>query len=173
MNSKGTYKLLLLLACSLCFSICHAQNYSFQGVLTPTVTVQTVMNIEVISNASNTVNFSSTANYSNGISIADFATVKIKSNALWAFGASTTTPFFSASGAFSSPNMPSHVLAMSLSTLTQNQPLTTTSKTLTTGGRGNISTPGNTFNLNLYASPGYDYGPGIYSITINYTLTAQ
>jgi hypothetical protein len=167
-----TYKIVLFLVCSLCFGICHAQ-YSFKGVLNPVVTVQTVLNIELTNNVSSTVNFTSTSQFSDGVSIPNFATVQIKSNMPWAFGVSTATPYFSASGSYSTPNMPSQVLGMRLSTQTQYQQLTTTSKTLTTGNRGNSSVAGNTFNLSLFADPKYEYGPGIYSITINYILTAQ
>lgn len=172
MISKDIYKILFLILSSLCYSVCYAQNYSFQGVVYPTVTVRKVLNFTITSNASSAINFTSSSDFSDGISIPNFATVKIKSNVAWAFGVSTTTPFFSASGPYASTDMPSQVLAMRLSTQTQHQPLTTTSKILTTGTRGDDQAAGNFFNLSLHADPKYDYGPGIYSVTINYTLTA-
>jgi hypothetical protein len=51
--------------------------------------------------------------------------------------------------------------------------LSTTNQTLTTGTRGTAAVTGNTFSLNLTATPGFSYGPGSYTIIINYTLTAQ
>ena len=51
--------------------------------------------------------------------------------------------------------------------------LTTTDQVLATGNRGNTSSAGNSFNMDLKANPGYNYGPGIYTLSIVYTLTAQ
>lgn len=167
-----TYKIILFLLCSLCFSVCHAQ-YSFKGTLNPVVTVQSVLNFDITNAVSSTVNFTSTSQFSDGIFIPKFASVQIKSNMPWAFSVATATPLFIPSGPYSSPNMPSQVLGLRLSTQSQYQQLTTTSKTLTTGSRGNGSVTGNTFDLSLSADPKYEYGPGIYTITINYTLTAQ
>jgi hypothetical protein len=172
MTVNRTYKIVLFLICSLCSGLCYAQ-YSFQGVLTPVVTVQTVLNIDLTNNVASTVNFTSTSQFSDGISIPNFATVQIKSNVTWAFNVSTTTPYFSASGSYATPNMPAQVLSMRSGNQAQYQQLTATSKTLTQGNRGSASVPGNTFDISLLADPKYEYGPGIYSITINYTLTAQ
>jgi hypothetical protein len=44
---------------------------------------------------------------------------------------------------------------------------------LKSGAIGNTSVSGNTFNMNLKATPGFTTGPGSYSITLVYTLTAQ
>jgi hypothetical protein len=167
-----TYKVVLFLVCGLCFGICHAQ-YSFKGTITPLVTVQTVLSLELTHNVSGTMDFNSTPQYSDGISIPNFITVKIKSNKTWAFGVATTTANFNASGLYSSPNMPSQVLSMRQSSQTQDHSLSTTTKIIATGGAGNAAKSGNTFDVNMKANPKYDYGPGIYTITINYTLTAQ
>lgn len=172
MSSKEIYKILFLVISSLCYCFCFAQAYSFQGVVHPTVTVRKVINLTITSNASSAINFNSSSNFSDGISIPNFATVKIKSNVAWAFGVSTTTPFFSASGPYASTDMPAQVLGMRLGSQTQYQSLTTTSKILASGSRGDEQAAGNSFNLSLHADPKYDYGPGIYTITINYTLTA-
>jgi hypothetical protein len=169
MNRNRTYrKLIFFIAGWLWLGNCHAQN--IKDVF---VTVQTVLNFELVKNVSSTVNFNASPQFSEGISIPNFVTVKIKSNRTWAFGVSTTTANFSASGMYSSPNMPSQVLSMRQSSQTQNQPLSTTTKIIATGVAGNTAKPGNTFDISMKANPGYEYGPGIYTITINYTLTAQ
>ncbi|MDP3642945.1 MAG: hypothetical protein Q8S54_07100 [Bacteroidota bacterium] len=42
-----------------------------------------------------------------------------------------------------------------------------------TGVKGNIQKTGNTFNLKFRIIPGYEVDPGVYTIPIIYTLTAQ
>jgi hypothetical protein len=51
--------------------------------------------------------------------------------------------------------------------------LTTTPQLLASGNRGNTAKPGNSFTMDFQANPGYNYGPGIYTLTLLYTLTAQ
>lgn len=42
-----------------------------------------------------------------------------------------------------------------------------------TGVKGNINKTGNTFNLKFRITPGYEVDPGIYTIPIIYTISAQ
>jgi hypothetical protein len=44
---------------------------------------------------------------------------------------------------------------------------------LKSGAIGNNSVSGNTFNMNLKATPGFTTGPGTYTLSLVYTLTAQ
>ncbi len=69
--------------------------------------------------------------------------------------------------------MPASVLGVVKSGLSSYVQLSSTDQVLATGNRGNASTTGNSFNMDLKATPGYNYGPGIYSLAIVYTLTAQ
>jgi hypothetical protein len=145
--------------------------YSFNGNITSSVNIQNVMVLSVTSNAATVVTLNNTQ-YSNGYTMANFNTFNIKSNVPWRLSVASATPYFSASGTYASTNMPASVIGVAKS----GQPfvkLTTTPQLLASGNRGNSAKTGNSFNMDFQATPGYNYGPGIYTITLLYTLTAQ
>ena len=146
--------------------------YSFSGNVTATATVQTVMVLSITNNASTSMTLTNAA-YSNGYTINNFNTVAIKSTAAWNLSVAAATPYFSASGADASANMPASVIGLVKSGQSPTIQLSTTPQLLASGTRGNTSQSGNTFAMNFIATPGYTYGAGIYSLTIAYTLTAQ
>jgi len=111
--------------------------------------------------------------YSSGYTVNNFNTVAIKSTAAWSLSVASATPYFSASGVSASSNMPASVIGLVKSGQSPTIQLSTTPQLLASGNRGNASQSGNTFMMNLTATPGYNYGAGIYSLTIAYTLTAQ
>lgn len=169
---KKIVYLSLFIVASLPFKKSKAQ-YSFNGTVNTTVTIPTVMSVQLIQNSSSTVNFSSATQYSNGLALNNFYTAEVQSNIPWVFSVAASTPFFSASGAEASTNMPCSVLAVKLSTQANFTNLATTNVTLASGTNGSKTVAGNTFNLDIKANPGYNYGAGIYSLVVNYTLTAQ
>ena len=115
----------------------------------------------------------SNAQYSSGYTASNFNTISIKSNNNWALSVSSSTPFFSASGTYSSSNMPASVIGVAKSGQSSFVQLSSTAQQLASGNRGNTTASGNSFNMDFKANPGYNYGPGIYSLTIVYTLAAQ
>lgn len=166
MNRKYYYIAALLLICSV------ARSQSFNGTINPSATVATVMNLNVVQNISS-INFSTFDQFNNGITVSNYSTLQLKTNVNWTFSVSTNTQFFSASGASASPNMPASILQMAMSTSPTYYTLSTTPQQINAGTLGDLTAPGNVFNVNLKATPGYDYGPGTYSITITYTIAAQ
>jgi len=130
------------------------------------------MELTIINNASPAITFAS-AQYGTGYTITNFNSFTIKSNQLWKLGVSAATPNFSASGTYASTDMPASVIGVVKSGQSTYIQLSSTDQVLATGNRGNTSTSGNSFNMDLKATPGYNYGPGIYSLAIVYTLTAQ
>lgn len=167
MKNTGRYILLLL-----CFVSTKGMGQSFNGTINPVVSIQPVMAFSITNNASSTINFTH-AQYANGYTISNFNTFDIKSNLPWSISVSSATPVFSASGTYASNNMPASVIGVVKSGQSPFKQLASTDQVLATGNRGNTSTPGNSFNMDLMANPGYAYGPGIYSLTIVYTLSAQ
>ena len=168
MKKTGIYIIVLL-----CLgSIKGMGQYSFNGTINPTVSIQPVMAFTLTNNASPTLNFTNTQ-YSTGYTIPNFNSFAIKSNQPWKLSVSAATANFSASGTYASSNMPASVLGVVKSGQTPYVQLTTTDQTIATGNRGNSSTSGNSFNMDFKANPGYNYGPGIYTLSIVYTLTAQ
>ena len=145
---------------------------SFNGTISPAISIQSVMALSITNNASPALTFTNTQ-YSNGYTISNFNTFDIKSNQPWKLSVSAATASFSASGTNASSDMPASVIGVVKSGQSPYVQLTTTDQVLATGNRGNTSTAGNSFNMDFNANPGYNYGPGIYSLTIVYTLTAQ
>lgn len=145
---------------------------SFSASNNETVSVGSVFVFSKADNTSNNVNFTTVSQIADGILINNLSTFSVKSNVPWVFSTSSATPNFTGSGTYASSNMPASVLSLVVPGQTS-RTLSTSNQTLTTGTRGNTSIPGNTFSIDLTATPGFSYGPGSYSITINYTLTAQ
>jgi hypothetical protein len=157
----------------LCFvSIKGMGQFSFNGSINSAVSIQSVMALSITNNASPAITFTNTQ-YGNGYTISNFNTFDIKSNLPWKLSVSAATPNFSASGTYASSNMPASVVGVVKSGQSPFIQLSSTDQVLATGNRGNTSSLGNSFNMDFTANPGYNYGPGIYSLTIVYTLTAQ
>jgi hypothetical protein len=160
----------ILLLCLI--SIKGSGQFSFSGNINSSVSIQPVMALSITNNASSPLTFANTQ-YSNGYTISNFNTFDIKSNQPWKLSVSAATPNFSASGTHSSANMPASVIGVVKSGQSPFLQLSSTEQVLATGNRGNTSTLGNSFNMDLKADPGYNYGPGVYSLTIVYTLSPQ
>lgn len=148
-----------------------ANGQSFNGTINPTVNVQTVMNLTVVQNIAS-LTFSTLDQFSNGITVNNYSTIQIKSNSDWIFSVKTGTEYFAASGASSTSNMPASILQMAAGSNPTYFPLGLTAQQLAAGSQGDLTETGNLFNVHLKANPGFEYGPGTYSITITYTITA-
>lgn len=169
MRPLKLYILLLVAAGLLSVS---ARGQGFNGMIYPSVTVQPVLTFSLVSNKSGAVNFTSATHYSDGVLVRGFSSVQVKSNVPWMLSVAAATPYFNASGRDASPNMPAGVLAFAAENSDVIYPLSAAYQKIRTGNRGSALTPGNTFDLHLLVRPGYEYGAGIYSITINYLVTA-
>jgi len=154
------------------FSVRGMAQYSFNGTISSAISIQSVMEFTITNNASPAITFTG-AQYGSGYAISNFNSFNIKSNQLWKLGVSAATPNFSASGTYSSANMPASVIGVVKSEQSSYIQLSSTDQVLATGNRGNTSVSGNSFNMDLKATPGYNYGPGIYNLSIVYTLTVQ
>ncbi|MBN9380101.1 MAG: hypothetical protein J0H74_05020 [Chitinophagaceae bacterium] len=172
MRHSRTFILLIIL------SVCSAgegvrAQFSYNGTVTATAVIQSVMVLSVTNNSSTTVTFSSPAQYASAYKIANFNTIALKSNVNWSLSISAATSFFSNSGVYSSSNMPASVLRYNINGKSTLVTLSTTAQQLASGNNGDATRSGNTFNVDLTANPGYNYGPGIYTISTIYTLSAN
>jgi hypothetical protein len=157
---------------SIVLSFAASAQYSFNGVITQNVSVPALLEVSVIPNTSYNITFGSIDQFLNGVIIPNMNTFHIKSNMPWKLSVNSTTPFFTANGVYASSNMPSTLLKIGLEGNNTPLSLSTTPQTLKNGTRGNYTALGNIFSMYLQANPSFDYGPGQYTITINYTLTA-
>lgn len=133
-----------------------------------TIAVATIMSISLTTN-SGSVSFTGINDYANGQTMSNFATVTLKSNALWLVSLSSNATYFTALSNGATTTMPASILSYKLSTGSTYTALSTTSQTLKTGGRG----AGQTFNVDVNFNPGFNYPGGLYSIGLVYTLTSQ
>lgn len=160
--------LLLVLGCSSLYTVAQ---YSFTGVRTTNVSVQSVMAINIVPNTY-TINYNTIDQIENGITVT-LNTVQVKSNNLWRLTIAASNPFFTGSGRDAVNNMPVSMLTFGVQGQAGTVRLSTTNQTLASGGRGNFTKPGNSFTLTLNTGSVFDYGPGSYSVSVTYTLTAQ
>ncbi len=145
--------------------------YSFTGIANSNVSIQPVVAMNIIP-SNYTINYNTIDQIVNGITL-NLNTIQVKSNIPWKFNIAATSPFFTASGIGSNNNMPSSILKLGIQNQSGVISLSTATQTLKNGSRGDFTSSGNSFTITLNANPGFDYGPGIYIISVNYTLTAQ
>lgn len=145
--------------------------YSFTGIANSNVSIQPIVAMNIIP-ANYTVNYNTIDQIVNGITL-NLNTIQIKSNIPWKFNIAASSPFFTNTGVGSNNNMPSSIVKLGIQNQSGNISLSTATQTLKSGNRGSFTSSGNSFTITLNTNPGFDYGPGIYIISVNYTLTAQ
>jgi hypothetical protein len=117
------------------------------------------------------INFTTVNQLKNGITNSNVNTFYVKSNVAWNLSVKASTQYFSNAGTFSSANMPASILT--IVSPNASKVLSTTDQVFNSGTAGAATKAGNTFNMNIIANPGFNYGPGTYTLNIVYTLTAQ
>lgn len=137
------------------------------------LTVSSIVDMSLTQNSSPTVNFGNSAAYVNGVSINTFHSMQIKSNLLWQVSVAANSPYFSSGSAGASANMPCSIMKIKANDASTYLPLSTTATTIKTGGRGDASALGNSPTFDVNFNPGYDYNPGVYNLSLTYTLTSQ
>lgn len=162
-------KLIFILYCF--FSTNSYAQYSFTGIANSNISIQPVVAMNIIP-ANYTINYNTIDQIVNGITL-NLNTIQVKSNVPWKFNVAANSPFFTASGVGSSNNMPSSIVKLGTQNNSGTISLTTATQTLKNGNRGSFTSSGNSFTITLNANPGFTYGPGIYIISVNYTLTPQ
>jgi hypothetical protein len=138
-----------------------------------TINVQPVVSLELTANTSTNVTFASSNNYLNGITASNFNTLAVKANLPWQVNVSSQNSYFTPASSGADAIMPCSVIAFKASTNSSFLPLSTTAQVLKTGLPGTVHSSGNTFNMDMHFSPGYNYSAGIYNIPLTYTITGQ
>jgi uncharacterized membrane protein YdcZ (DUF606 family) len=142
------------------------------GTFNIILNVQSVVNVSLNQTSSATVTFGSSANYTNGITSLNFHSLQVQSNMSWLINVSAPQ-YFTAGGGGASTNMPSNIMSIRRNGTSTFMPLSTLSQTIASGSAGDISASGNTSSYDMQFNPGYSYNPGIYNISLTYTLTGQ
>ncbi len=165
-------KIFLFLALILFGSlVCHAQS-TFIVNTSGTATIDPIQNISM-TNLINLTTFSTISDYQNGITNNNYASFAIKSNVPWMVNVAAQSAFFNALTPGASTDMPANILGIRINGTTNFSTISTSNAQLKTGSRGDASSSGNTFYVDLKFSPGFNYKGGQYSINLLYTLTTN
>lgn len=148
----------------------YAQTWSTTG--SGTISVGTVMNV-TLSNQAATPSFNTAANYQSGKTTLNYTTVAVKSNVDWIISLKAQSTYFTPQTVGASTDMPATVLGFRLNGNPGFITMSTTSQTLKLGNNGNAALAGNTFNIDMFFNPGFNYAGGLYNISLLYTLSAQ
>ncbi|MGV3530069.1 MAG: hypothetical protein ACO1OO_14300 [Flavisolibacter sp.] len=132
-----------------------------------------MMELSLTQSASTTVNFGNSAAYVNGVSINNFHKIQVTSNMLWQISVAANSQYFSSGSAGASADMPCSVMKIKANDASTYLPLSTTATTIKSGTRGDVATTGNSPSFDVNFNPGYDYNPGVYNLSLTYTLTSQ
>jgi len=160
-----------IVACMACLSATAQRSLS--GSIMPSETVQSVITFTLTSNSSPTITFSNGSDYTDGYVVLSFNTIAVQSNMPWNLYISSSTDNFTNSGVYSTPNTPASLLIYGVEGKSTKMTLSSTPKLLIAGPRGSYDKLGNTFDISLSIDPGYSYGPGTYTISTVYTISAQ
>lgn len=136
-----------------------------------TVNVYSIQSLE-IKKLSGVISFSSPNDFFNGVTVANYANIKVRSNENWILSFAAQSTYFSPLSQTASSDMPCSVLSIKVNGHNNFKKLKTNSKKLRQGNRGS-NTPRHDFNIDVHMDPGFEYNGGLYSISVMYTLTKQ
>lgn len=156
---------LLLISCTLAV----AQGKS--GNMTGTVQVYSIQSLE-INKLSGVISLSAPNDFFNGITVPNYANIKVKSNENWVLSYASMSTYFSPLSQNASTDMPCSVLSIKVNGHKNFKELKTSSTKLRQGNRGSKGSK-NDFNIDVHLDPGFEYNGGMYSISVRYTLTKQ
>ena len=140
---------------------------------TITLTVLSVLDLSVTQNAPTSIGFTTSGQYANGITYSNFTTHTIKSNLPWMVNVSSQSTYFTPASSGADNNVPCSIIGVKPSTVSTFTSLSISNAVVKTGGAGNSTAAGNSYNVDLQINPGYNYSAGIYNLGLTYTLTAQ
>jgi hypothetical protein len=136
------------------------------------VNVQTVVAVSLQQNSSTSVTFSSASSYTNGITLGSFHSLQVKSNIPWLVSVAAPA-YFTAASQGADANMPCSIVSIKPTTGISFITLSASAQTIKTGIAGDVTATGNTSSFDMRFNPSYNYSPGIYNISLTYTLTNQ
>ena len=125
-----------------------------------------------ITRLSGVISFDSPNDLFNGVTVPNYANIKVKSNENWILSFASMSKYFSPLTRGASTDMPCSVLSLKVNGRRNFKKLKTNTKKLQQGNRGSTSSR-HDFNIDVQLDPGFGYNGGLYSISIMYTLTKQ
>lgn len=108
-----------------------------------------------------------------GINLANKFRVNISSNKNWILNVSSLTSNFMAIGPEASSQMPPSILGIKKNSSDLFVPISNNPSSVALGFRGNQTNSGNSFNLDIKATPGFEYNGGAYMLVLIFTISPQ
>ena len=159
---------ILLFINNLCYS---------QATITKTasanVIVNSYMSFDINTNGFLEFKFNNNQQLLDGITLNNKFTVKVASNNNWTLNVSSLTSNFLAIGSDANMNMPPSIIGIKKSNSSTYVPVSNNPGMITLGYRGNQTASGNQFNMDIKATPGFDFNGGAYVIVLIFTMSPQ
>lgn len=161
---------------NLTFRYIDASNNTIDQTFNITITVPTVMTLTIQQNNASTFPFTTAAQLTNGLTLSNVNTLRIKSNVPWRCYIKTFLATLTNSGTYSTSSVPTSkiqaIVSPSPAITLADDPSGGPGQLFRAGSAGNSGVSGNTFSMSLYALPGFLMGPGNYTTTLVYTIMA-
>ncbi len=158
----------LLFISNFCFS-----QASITRTASANVIVNSYMSFDIITNGFLEFKFNNNQQLLDGITLSNKFRVNIASNKNWILNVSSLTSNFLAIGPDASMQMPPSVIGIKKSNSSTYVPVSNNPGMITLGYRGNQTASGNQFNLDIKATPGFDFNGGAYMIVLIFTMSPQ
>ena len=164
------YFVLFFLLCmpSFCFSQASVSRSASASVM-----VYSYMSLEITTNGFLDFKFNNSQQLLDGITFPNRFNTNISSNKNWILNVSTLTSNFLSLGPDASNQMPPSILSIKKSTSDNFLPLSNNPSMVTLGYRGDQTSSGNQFKMDIKATPGYSFDGGAYAIVLLFTLSSQ
>jgi hypothetical protein len=138
----------------------------------PNLDIRSFMSLNVELNNTNTLfDFNTVDKLNNGITQTGMFKVEVKSNKNWIVLVSSTSEFLEPEDPVWDDKIPSSVFRLRKTGQANWRSLGTTQCQIANGNRGGKNRQGNTFMVDLNASPGLSFMGGTYSCDIIFTIT--
>lgn len=138
----------------------------------PYVDIRPFMSLKVeVSPIGLNYSFTEMEDFENGISKSGVFNISVKSNQNWILMVSSSQVYLNAVSTQGDPNIPVSILSVKKSLENSFLPIQKNFTQVTSGNRGGSNRAGNSFNLDLKASPGFNYATGFYTCDVVFTMT--
>jgi hypothetical protein len=157
-----------------CFIFAEAKaQVSINRSANVTVNINSFMSLDFVSNGNLDFKFNTNDELANGILMENKFRARIISNQNWILNMNSLTSNFLSIGTENNTAMPPSILTFRIGGTTNFIPLSNSPTVLKSGSKGNQFSAGNDFNIDIKATPGYNFSGGAYALITLFTLSAQ
>jgi hypothetical protein len=137
------------------------------------VNISSYMALDLTSNGNIDFKFNDNAQLTNGIIFQNKFRARVETNRKWVLNVSSLTSNFLTIASDASTQMPPSILSLKVNSSNSFVPLLNTPSTLKSGSPGLSTINGNDFNIDIKATPGFDFPGGAYALVLLFTISPQ